>query len=179
MKTIRKLQLGVFTILILSICFCITSFALVYADVSVENNLFQTGTVKINLNDGKAIINEQEYIFEPGMTVEKEFFIENQSTWDVYYRVYFDNIKGEQLADILDADIFYEDKLLFSGKISELTKVNVPAADDELLIKEKRYLKIRIHFPEEVGNEAQNLTISFDIAAQAVQTKNNPDKLFD
>ena len=47
------------------------------------------------------------------------------------------------------------------------------------MIKEKRYLKIRIHFPEEAGNEAQNLTISFDIAAQAVQTKNNPDKLFD
>ena len=43
---------------------CITAYALVYA-VSVENNIFRTGKVDINLNDGKALINEHEFCLNP------------------------------------------------------------------------------------------------------------------
>ena len=28
------------------------------------------------------------------MTVVKDFFIENDSTWDVFYRLYLDNVTG-------------------------------------------------------------------------------------
>ena len=62
-------------IIVLAFCLCITTFALVYASVSVGNNLFHTGEVKINLNDGKPVIREHEFLFEPGMTVVKDFFI--------------------------------------------------------------------------------------------------------
>lgn len=177
-KTIKKLNAGIFTIVMLAVCLVVTTFALVYATVAVDNNLFATGTVKINLNDGAPVIEEHEYLFEPGMTVVKEFFIENESTWDVYYKVYFENVEGG-LAEVLDVDILDGDEVLYSGKMNELTRENVGAADDILALGEKRVLKLRFHFPENAGNEAQNLFLSFDISADAVQTKNNPDRLFD
>lgn len=70
-KTAKRLTGGIIAIIILAVCLCITTFALVYASVSVENNLFHTGGVKINLNDGKPVIREHEFLFEPGMTVVK------------------------------------------------------------------------------------------------------------
>ena len=76
-KTVKKLTANVAAVIVLAICLCITTFALVYSTVAVDNNLFRTGVIKINLNDGKPVIEEHEFLFEPGMTVEKTFFIEN------------------------------------------------------------------------------------------------------
>ena len=177
-KTMQKLHRGIFMIILLSVCLCITTFALLYATVLVENNLFGTGAVKINLNDGEPIIEAYEYLFEPGMTVEKKFFIENQSTWDVYYKVYFENVSGG-LADVLVVDILDGDETLYSGKITELSRYGVGAADDVLRLHERRELTVRFYFPKEAGNEAQNLMLSFDLSADAVQTKNNPNRVFE
>lgn len=174
----KRLTGSMIAIIVLSICLCCTTFALVYSTVSVENNLFHTGIIKINLNDGKPVIEEHEFLFEPGMTVEKEFFLENQSTWDVYYRLYFSDIEGG-LADVLEVSIRDGDKVLFSGKISDLTKDKVGTANDILHLRERRNLVVSFHFPEEAGNETQLLYLSFTMGADAVQTKNNPNKLFD
>lgn len=177
-KTAKRLGAGIVTIILLSVCLAVTSFALVYATLIVENNLFRTGAVSINLNNGKPVIEEHEYLFEPGMTVEKPFFIENHSTWDVYYKLYFENVEGG-LADILTAEIRYGDKVLFSGQVSELTRANVGAADDILGLGERRELIISFHYPEDAGNAGQGQSLSFDFSADAVQTKNNPDRAFD
>ena len=149
-----------------------------YASVSVENNLFHTGKVKINLNDGKPVIREHEFIFEPGMTVKKDFFIENDSTWDVYYRIYLENVSGG-LADVLEITVKDGDRALYSGTASELTQQNVTAADDTLKIGQKRNLTVYFHFPEDKGNETQNRDLTFTMCAEATQTKNNPNRLFD
>lgn len=144
----------------------------------MENNLFHTGTVKINLNDGKPVIEEHEFLFEPGMTVKKDFFIENQSTGDAYYKLYFDNVNGG-LADLLQITVKYGEKTLYQGMAENLKRNAVAAADDVLKIGERRELTVFFHFPEEAGNSAQNSTLTFDMCADAVQTKNNPNKLFD
>ena len=177
-KTAKKLTGGIIAIIILAICLAVTTFALVYATVSVENNLFRTGEVKINLNDGEPVIREHEFIFEPGMTVIKDFFIENESTWDVYYKIYFDDVSGG-LADVLEVTIKDGDKTLYSGTANELTRQNVIAADDTLKIGERRDLTVVFHYPESSGNETQNLDLTFTMCAEATQTKNNPNKLFD
>lgn len=177
-NTSKKLTRSVVTIIILAICLCITTFALLFAMVSVNDNFFHTGNVKINLNDGKPVIEQHEFIFEPGMTVKKDFFIKNESTWDVYYKLYFDDIDGG-LADVLDVSIRDGDNVLFNGKISELTKKNVGAANDVLKFKERRDLTVYFHYPEEAGNSTQNMYLTFTMKADAVQTKNNPDKLFE
>lgn len=73
--TSKKLTASIVTVIVLAICLCITTFALIWATVSVENNLFHTGIVKINLNDGKPVIEEHEFLFEPGMTVKKDYYL--------------------------------------------------------------------------------------------------------
>lgn len=177
-KTAKKLTVSVAAIVVLAVCLSITTFALIYSTVSVENNFFQTGVVKINLNDGKPVIEDHEFLFEPGVTVQKTFFLENESTVDVYYKLYFQNVQGG-LADVLEVQLRNGDTELYSGVAADLTKDKIGAADDVLKLNERKELTITFHFPEEVGNSAQNLYLEFDLGADAVQTKNNPNRLFD
>ncbi len=177
-KTAKKLTASIAVIILLSVCLCITTFTLILSMVSVEDNIFMTGTVKINLNNSKPVIAEHEFIFEPGMTVKKDFFIKNEGSCDIYYKLYFQNVSGG-LADALEIKICDGDKLLFEGTPKTLAKENVGAADDILKLNESRDLQIYFHFPENAGNEFQNLYLSFDLAADATQVKNNIDKSFD
>ena len=71
------------------------------------------------------------------------------------------------------------EKTLYQGTAENLKRNAVAAADDVLKIGERRKLTVYFHFPGEAGNSAQNLTLTFDMCADGVQTKNNPDKLFD
>ena len=176
-KSARRLSGGIAIIVLLTICLAVTTFALVHVSVQVENNVFHTGTVKINLNDGAPVIREEEFLFEPGMTVKKDFFIENDSTWDVFYRLYLDNVTGG-LSDVLTVTIKDGDKILYTGTANELTKQNVIAADDTLKIGQRRNLTVVFHYPESSGNDTQNLDLTFTLCAEATQTKNNPNKLF-
>lgn len=173
----KQLTSGIVTVAVLAACLCITTLALVYSMVSVEGNLFQTGRIEINLNDGKPVIEEGEFLFEPGATVEKSFFIENTGTWDVYYKVYMENLEGG-LADVMEVSLRDGDTVLYSGTASDFTEENVIAAQGSLRLGERRELILSFHFPESAGNRAQNLYLSFDLCADAVQTKNNPDRLF-
>lgn len=177
-NTAKRLTLSIIVAVILSVSLCITTYALFYATVTVDNNFFHTGTVSIDLNGGRPIIEEHEFLFEPGMTVEKPFYIQNNSTWAVYYKVYFDNVDGG-LADVLEITVLDGDKVLCSGTAKTLSRQNVAAADDVLLLGERKDLTVRFHFPENIGNSAQNMSLSFDLCADAVQEKNNPDRDFD
>ena len=112
------------------------------------------------------------------MTVVKDFFIENDSTWDVYYRLYLDNVSGG-LADVLTVTIKDGDKVLYSGTANEQTRQNVVAADDTLKIGQRRNLTVVFHYPENSGNDTQILDLTFTLCAEATQTKNNPNKLFE
>lgn len=176
-NTSKKITASIVEIIVLIICLCVTTFALVWENVSVDNNHFRTGTVKINLNDSKPIIEEHEFLFKPGMTVKKDFFLENQSTWDVYYKLYFDDIEGG-LMDVLDISITDGNKILYEGKPRDLTKENINATDNILKLNERKILTIYFSYPKEAGNETQNLTLAFSMKADAVQTKNNPNKIF-
>ena len=176
--TAKKLNRSIIAVIVLAICLVITTFALVWATISVDNNLFHTGSVEIDLNDGKPIINDHEFLFEPGMTVKKDFFLENKSTWDVYYKLYLENVTGG-LADVLQITVTDGTRTLYSGRASELGRTDVRAADDILRLNERRDLTVYFYFPKEAGNTAQNMTLTFDMCADAVQTKNNPNKVFD
>ncbi len=177
-KTSKSLAGSIVIIVLLAIGLCVTTFALFWTSISAENNIFRTGLVKINLNDGNPVIKEHEFLFEPGMTVEKTFFIENQSTDDVYYKLYFENVEGG-LAKVLLISIFDGDNELYSGTAEDLDKDSVGAADDILRLNEKKELKIVFHYPENAGNDTQNMSLSFNLGAEAVQTRNNPNRLFD
>lgn len=177
-KTKKRLKGSIVAVIVLAICLCITTYAIVWASVSVNENVFQTGKVQINLNGGEPVIKEQDFLFEPGMTVQKEFFIENKSTCDVYYKLYFTNAEGG-LADILEITIADGDKTLYRGTAAELNRTAVSAAENSLGLNERRDLMISFHYPENADNSGQACTLTFNLCADAVQTKNNPQKLFD
>lgn len=174
---VKKLTACIVIIVILAICLCATTFALVYSIVSVEENIFRTGTVEINLNDGKPIITQDEFLFEPGMTVRKDFFIQNKSSDAVYYKIYFDKVIGG-LAEVLDVKIFDKETgvKLYGGKAKNLKRENCDSA--ELSLNETRILTAEFHYPNSSGNKTQNMIMSFDMCAVATQKRNNPDKEF-
>ncbi len=176
-NTTQSLTVSLTVLVLLLICLCITTSALVRAILVVDNNFFRTGYIKVDLNGGAPVITEDEFLFEPGMTVEKDFYVENQSSWDVYYKLYFENVSGP-LANELDVTLKSREKVLWEGIMSDLTLENVNAAEDVLALNEHRVFTLSMHFPEDVGNEAQGTYLKFDLGVQAVQTKNNPYKLF-
>lgn len=177
-NTSRKLTVSIVIAVILSLSLCITTYALFSATVRVEKNHFKTGIISIDLNGGQPVIEEHEYLFEPGMTVEKDFYISNRSTWAVYYKIYLDNVEGG-LADIIEITVLDGDKVLYTGTARSLTRLNVAAADDLLLIGQRRDLTIQFHYPKGSENTSQNWELKFDLCADAVQEKNNPYRDFD
>ncbi len=177
-KTAKKLTLSVLIIVLLSICLAVTSVALIASMVSVKDNFFHTGIVKINLNDSKPIISEAEYLFEPGMTVKKDFFIENLSTDEVYYKIYFSAVSGD-LAKVLQIQIKDGEEILFFGTPENMNKKLTLAADKPLKVAEKKTLTLYFHMPPDTGNYYQNAFLNFELSADAVQSKNNYNKEFE
>ncbi len=179
--TIKRLAIhlttSVVAIIILAACLCVSSFVLIHATLTSKGNIFSTGVVKINLNGGEKIIREDEFLFESGIPIEKEFYVENLSDCGVWYRLYFENIEGG-LSEYLNVKILDQEKILDSGKMFELTRDKVSAYDEPLESGEKKILTLSLLLPEDVGNEAMNQFLIFDFGIEAVQTRNNPDKEF-
>ena len=48
-----------------------------------------------------------------------------------------------------------------------------------LAVGQRRTLTMYFHFPEATGNSAQAKDLTFTLCADATQTKNNPQRLFD
>lgn len=167
----KKLQINVITLILLCLGLCITSFAISYTWIKIENNYFHTGEIKINLNDGKPIISENDHLFEPGMTVEKNFFIKNSGIEPIYYKLNFKGVSGE-LSEAIVVTILDKNHIeLVSGKIYEFE------TDKELIGSlsgnEKQDLIARFHFPKSEGNKYKGKSLQFEMSAIAVQTKNN------
>lgn len=175
-NTSKKLTIGIIVLILLSIALFITTTALVYSMLSESDALFESARVEIDLNGGLPIIDETG--FAPGMTIEKEFFIKNNGSADVYYKLFFDNLKGD-LVDLVEITILDKDKVLYEGSAKELSEALVGTVSDPLLRGDKKILTARFYLPDDVGNSAQEQLFNFDLHAIAVQTKNNPDRLFD
>ncbi len=178
MDKLKKIPLSTLVFIFICICLCVGCFAFGYIMYEVRHNTFVTGEIDIDLNGGAPVITADEYLFEPGMTVVKPLYIQNNGTWAVYYKLYFTQIDGE-LADVLDVTLATDDgRVLLAGKLSDLTEWKVGTVDDELEVGERRDMTVTFYFPPESGNENQDRELKFAVAATAVQTKNNPDKEF-
>ena len=176
-KTRSRLTGGIIAVIVLAVCLVVATVAQAYSIASVRDNTFATGGIRINLNDGEPVIRPDEFLFEPGMTVKKDFFIENNSSDEIYYKLYFDNVKGN-LANVLEITVKDKDKVLYNGTAESLTRDGVAAADDTLGVGRRKNLSIYFHYPENAGNDTQNNTLTFDFCADGVQTRNNPQKSF-
>lgn len=173
----RKLQINIVTLIILCLGLCITSFAISYTMIKYEihNNSFQTGGIDIDLNGGKPIIPEGKWLLEPGMTIEEDFDITNKGSWEVFYKLYFEEVNGK-LGDALEITIYEKgspETILLNGKISNLVDADQLNIAGKLESGQKQVLTARFHFPKNEGNEYKGKTLQFKMSAIAVQTKNN------
>lgn len=173
-KTRKRLVVSAAIAVALAFCLCAVTYALTTASETLSNNSFQTGRVQINLNDGEPVIQAQK--FEPGMVVNREFFVENTGTADAFCTVSFTDVQGG-LADVLIVRIADGTDTLFEGTPAELSSGATQAM--QLVAGEKRSLTITFHYPKAADSSGQGEELSFAMSARATQVKNNPNGLFE
>ena len=162
----------------LGVMLALTTLALVTSFVRKEDNLFETGQVKIELNGGQTIFNGEDMNLEPGRAAVRPFTVENVGNADAYVRLYLENVEGS-LENALTFAIYEGEEQLYSGKASELTKEN-PCIDKRALAAgEIRTLTAVVTMEEEAGNAYEDGGLTFDMTADAVQVRNNPDIAFE
>ncbi len=166
-RTEYYLSIGMTVTALLAVFLCVLMFMLLRA----------TAPVKINLNGGNPVISEYEYEFKPDTTVEKTFYVENEGSQNLYYKMYFNHVSGE-LADLLEVTILNGEIVLYSGTAKSLTRNKVKAVNDILCPGERRYLTIRFHMPNTAESTGKDMSLSFDFCVDAVQMQNNPNKDF-
>lgn len=182
-KTGVRLYTSIGVIVLLAVMLSATSYALIKSMVSVANNEFETGQVKIDLNGGAPVFDEMEegshLNIEPGHTLKRDFYIENESTADAYVRLYMENVSGD-LKDILIFNIFDEDgRAVFSGTASQLEQRDSCVSEEPLAAGEREVFTMTVRMPEGTGNIYQNGDLCFDMRADAVQARNNDGKEFE
>lgn len=157
--------------------------------ISVERN-FTTGTVKLDLNGGAAVVdmtktnqNNESNFSEPGFRIKRDFYLKNIGSAAAYYKLYAgyeDTPENNALANALDVEITYKDTgvLLFSGKLSALNLSSAPVGDSSLDAGDTVWFTAIFRFSKDAGNDLQNKMLSFDLYARGTQVRNNPGKNF-
>lgn len=183
----RWLSSALLTVL-LALGLIVTTLA-ISTKISVERN-FTTGTVKLDLNGGAAVVdmtktkqNNESNFSEPGFRIKRDFYLKNIGSAAAYYKLYAgyeDTPENNALANALDVEITYKDTgvLLFSGKLSALNLSSAPVGDSSLDAGDTVWFTAIFRFSKDAGNDLQNKMLSFDLYARGTQVKNNPGKNF-
>lgn len=176
-RTRKKAARSIAGIIALAVMLTLTSLALVLSFVAVKDNIFQNATVQIELNGGRPVFDGSDMNVEPGAALKRDFTIQNTGTADVYYRLYLENVEGV-LPGALHFEVYDGEERLFSGAADEWTRESPCVGELPLPAGETRTLTMLVKMEDAAGNEYQNASIAFDITADAVQVRNNPDRVF-
>lgn len=183
----RWLSSALLTVL-LALGLIVTTLA-ISTKISVERN-FTTGTVKLDLNGGVAVVdmtktnqNNESNLSEPGFRIKRDFYLKNIGSAAAYYKLYAgykDTPENNAIANALDVEITYKDTgvLLFSGKLSALNLSSAPVADSSLDAGDTVWFTAVFRFSKDAGNDLQNKMLSFNLYARGTQVRNNPGKNF-
>lgn len=175
---------------LLTLGLIVTSVAITVSSVEVRENVFTTGTVKLDLNGGAAVVdmtktnqNNESNFSEPGFRIKRDFYLKNIGSAAAYYKLYAgyeDTPENNALANALDVEITYKDTgvLLFSGKLSALNLSSAPVGDSSLDAGDTVWFTAVFRFSKDAGNDLQNKMLSFDLYARGTQVRNNPGKNF-
>lgn len=173
-KSISLLMLGI-------ICLVGTAalaWALFWAHAELPGNSFQTGEVKIDLNGGKPVF-ANDIDFEPGRSLTKDFTITNTGTADCYWRLHAAGIAGD-LDDSLMVDILDKSTgaTLYSGSLAGFRDPQACQGADVLPAGQSVALTAVVRMADHAGNDYQGSSVSFDLVADATQTRNNAGREF-
>ena len=80
---------------LLTLGLIVTSVAITISSVEVRENVFTTGTVKLDLNGGAAVVdmtktnqNNESNFSEPGFRIKRDFYLKNIGSAAAYYKLY-------------------------------------------------------------------------------------------
>lgn len=161
-STEKKAYGSIAAVIILFTMLAITTYALISAIVGVDGNVFNTGTVDIELNGGKPVFDGSDMNIEPGYSAKKDFTVENKGTADVYYRLYLENVSGS-LTDSLSFEIYDGDILLFRGSAGEFTR-ETPCINSKVLEAGKSNAKLLKVVNE--GTLAAEIKLNFETSGE-------------
>lgn len=176
-ETGKKVYRSIFAIALLFTMLVVTTYALVLSSVSSEGNGFYMGTVKIDLNGGNTIFDGTLNNIDENGNISKNFTVENSGTAEIYYRLYLDNIQGSMAKNVI-FEIYDGDKLLYTAPPEKFTKQNPCYGAEPLAAGEVKTLTAVVKLASDDETTAFG-RMNFDITADAVQTKNNPERIFD
>ena len=175
--TKKRIYISIAAAAVMFVMLAVTTYSLILSLLSVEDNLFETAQVQLELNNGQTVFNGDDMNIEPGHSIVRDFTVENKSTVEVYYRLYLENVSGP-LRDTLTFEIYDGSTLLFSGRADDMTRESPCVDSNPLAAGEVRTLTAVVKMSESASSEYQTASVSFDISADAVQARNNPDRLF-
>ena len=154
-----------------------TSFALMIVSVAVPDNTFETAKVGLDLNDGAPVFDGVDLLLEPGRTLLRDFNVTNESTVDVYCRLYLQNLEGP-LSGMVVFSLYDGEELLFSANAVNFDRSAPFTLQQPLSPGESKTLTLAVEMDKNAGNSGQDTYLTFDLSADAVQARNNPDKVF-
>ncbi|WP_101722669.1 hypothetical protein [Eggerthella timonensis] len=147
------------------------AWALLSPRASVRGNVFDTGTVSIDLNGGAPAFSERSARLEPGRAVTEELVVANTGTAAARYCLYLENLQGDA-ADAVEFTVLLGDAVLFSGNASQLEHCGSCASPTILEPGQAETLAVSVRLQEGAGDDLQGGGVGFDLCADAVQVAN-------
>ena len=160
-KTANKLYIYAIILAVIFACLFAASFAVSWSSTTANASVYASSNAveNIDINGGKQIIGEDEFILEPGMTVNKDFYIINNGESPAYYG--FTDVSGE-LAGIIDIILESESNVVFSGKAAKLNEI-AGFMTDLIPAGVRKDFTITFSYPENAGNKTQNQELNFTL----------------
>lgn len=158
------------SVIIFSTLFFVTggSYSAWTSQVKITGNTFETGTIEISVTPASAVFNLNN--MAPGIWSEKDIIMRNSGTLDYEYSTQAeladDNENAQKLFNAVWAEIYDEANELVDE--NWLSQLNTPPR--YLESSDSETLKIKLKLDDDADNSYQNLTASFNLVFDAIQS---------
>ena len=177
MNTKSKIYLNMTSLIFLLLMLIGVTYALLFSFVSVKDHFFESGYVKIDLNGGKLVFDNDDFNLAPSQSVTKPMSVKNLSSVPIYYRIYLKNINGG-LSESISFNIYDGSNLIKTITLHNFDYKNALVSDESLAVNGEKLYTIEAFFNNSAGNTYNNSAVTFDFVAEAVQSQYNPNKEF-
>lgn len=143
---------------------------------TLKNLRLSQGSLQIDLNGGEPVLGS-DILFEPGMTIRKDFTLENKGTADCFYKIYFTELP-EEIAEKITVTILDGTQTIISSTMLDMTKETAYVINDNLMGGEKEVFTLCLEISDKIENIEQSSEYTLDMFIEAVQRDNNADANF-
>ncbi len=160
-RTTKRLYFYVAVLVAIFACLFAISFAVSWSSTTATAAVYSSSNAveNIDINGGKPVIGEDEFILEPGMNISKDFYIANNGEAPAYYG--FTEVSGN-LSGIIDVTLVSDGNAVFSGKAEKLDDIE-GFMNDIIPAGCRKNFVITFSYPESAGNKTQNQELNFTL----------------